>query len=139
MQKSAEPNAVEHELLCPDCGSKMKLRQSRYGLFYGCTAWPACKGTHGAHASGAPLGIPATKQVKEARIQAHSAFDQLWKSGRMKRGEAYTWLAKTMGMTKEEAHIGRFNAEQCERLQGLLRAEAIDSKAQEDRLCPINK
>jgi DNA-directed RNA polymerase subunit RPC12/RpoP len=30
---------------CPQCGSKMFLRNGRYGKFYGCSRYPMCKGT----------------------------------------------------------------------------------------------
>lgn len=29
---------------CPKCGSEMKIRKSRYGIFLGCTKYPECKG-----------------------------------------------------------------------------------------------
>ena len=31
--------------LCPDCGSTMRLRYSRFGAFFGCSQFPDCKGT----------------------------------------------------------------------------------------------
>jgi len=99
----------------------MVLRNSKYGLFYGCVEYPKCKAAHGAHEDGKPLGIPASKPTKEARIRAHDAFDQLWKGrGGMKRGDAYVWMQKAMGLTIEEAHIGRFTIEQCEQLESLV-------------------
>jgi len=102
---------------CPECGEPMILRDSKYGLFYGCTAFPQCKASHGAHKkTGQPLGIPADKMTKKARIEAHDAFDQLWKGKHMARGEAYQWMQEAMEMTEEEAHIGRFGADQCEEL-----------------------
>lgn len=30
---------------CPSCGATMVLRKGKYGLFYGCTRYPYCKGT----------------------------------------------------------------------------------------------
>jgi ssDNA-binding Zn-finger/Zn-ribbon topoisomerase 1 len=29
---------------CPKCGSRMIRRSSRYGMFYGCSRYPYCKG-----------------------------------------------------------------------------------------------
>jgi len=29
---------------CPDCGLGMKIRESKYGKFWGCTAFPMCNG-----------------------------------------------------------------------------------------------
>lgn len=94
----------------------MELRPSKFGLFYGCSTYPKCKAAHGAHPDGRPLGIPADKPTKDARIKAHEAFDQLWKSGRMRRGDAYRWLQTVLGLDKDSAHIGRFTIEQCNQL-----------------------
>lgn len=102
---------------CPECGAKMVLRNSKFGLFYGCTSFPKCKATHGAHADGQPLGIPANAKTKKARIRAHDAFDQLWKDKHMSRGDAYFWMQGAMVMTAEEAHIGRFTEDQCDELE----------------------
>lgn len=36
---------LKEEKICPDCGSPMSIRRSRFGkLFYGCTAYPKCRG-----------------------------------------------------------------------------------------------
>lgn len=101
---------------CPECGGAMVLRNSKYGLFYGCFTFPKCKATHGAHKDGKPLGIPADKKTKKARMDAHEVFDQLWKGKHMSRGDAYEWMQEAMEMSEEEAHIGRFNIDQCEEL-----------------------
>ena len=105
---------------CAECGSSMKLRTSRYGLFYGCSEYPDCSGTHGAHPDGAPLGTPATKETKRARIAAHASFDQLWKSGAMSRSAAYRWMQRAMKMTKGQAHIGKMDFDQCIKLMMLV-------------------
>lgn len=102
---------------CPECGEPMVLRNSKYGLFYGCSSFPRCKATHGAHKDGRPLGIPADKKTKKARMRAHDVFDQLWKDKHMSRPEAYEWMQEAMDMSEEEAHIGRFTEEQCDELE----------------------
>ena len=107
-------------VVCGECGSPMVLRQSRYGPFWGCTKWPECDGKHGAHEDGRPLGIPANKATKQKRIEAHEWFDSLWDDGPMKRKEAYKWMQHSMGMTPDEAHIGRFTIEQCDKLISLV-------------------
>ena len=107
---------MDDTVICADCGSLMELRRSKYGKFYGCTRYPECRGAHGAHPDGKPLGIPANLETKQARMKAHAAFDRLWKSGRMKRKQAYRWMRDVMGMKPHEAHIGKFSKEQCERL-----------------------
>ena len=36
---------LKEEKICPECGSLMAIRRSRFGkLFYGCSAYPKCKG-----------------------------------------------------------------------------------------------
>ena len=54
------------------------------------------------------------------RVAAHEAFDVLWKGGSMSRYQAYGWLANKMGLTTDEAHIGRFTAGMCRRLIALV-------------------
>lgn len=98
----------------------MVLRHSQYGYFYGCSKYPECKGTHGAYANGTPKGIPGDKETRLARMAAHDAFDALWKTYGMSRNESYRFLQRTMDMTPEEAHIGRFTKEQCAKLIALL-------------------
>lgn len=106
---------------CPECGNSMLLRSSKYGFFYGCVEFPKCKSAHGAHKkTGKPLGTPANKKTKQARIRAHDSFDQLWKGKHMGRGDAYAWMQEAMGMTEDEAHIGKFNEEQCDNLEMLV-------------------
>lgn len=114
-------------LICPKCTAPMVLRETkrfthRNGSprkFYGCTNWPECNCTHGAHPDGSPLGTPADDETKLARIAAHDAFDRLWKpelGGRCSRNKAYRVMQDLMGMTCDEAHIGKFTKEQCEEL-----------------------
>jgi len=98
----------------------MVLRESKYGLFYGCQTFPKCKATHGAHPNGEPLGVPADAETKKARISVHEAFDELWKSGEMSRGDAYTWMQEAMELEEDEAHIGMFTKSQCEDLELLV-------------------
>ena len=112
------------EVKCPECGAPMRLRMTqkfRYGdgrprRFWSCTRYPACKGIHGAHPNGEPLGIPADAETKRWRVKAHAVFDQI----DMPRKERYLHLQRLMGLSKDEAHIGRFDIEQCKRLIQLL-------------------
>jgi very-short-patch-repair endonuclease len=36
---------ISNEKHCPECGSKMILRNGRFGKFYGCSRFPYCRGT----------------------------------------------------------------------------------------------
>lgn len=119
------PPPRQHDVTCT-CGAKMVLRVAKKASgplqgksFYGCSRYPNCKVTHGAHPDGAPLGIPGDDATKAARIQAHAAFDSLWKSGAdavMRRGGAYGWLEEVLGLKPGEGHIGRFDVVTCERV-----------------------
>lgn len=44
---------------CPACGRAMMRRESNSGSFYGCTGFPACRGTR-------PLGAPASPSPARA-------------------------------------------------------------------------
>lgn len=108
----------------------MVLRNSKYGPFYGCVEYPKCKAAHGAHKdTGKPLGTPADKKTKKARIHAHDAFDQLWKDKHMSRSEAYEWMQEAMGMMEDEAHIGCFDIDQCGEL--VLKVEEYLEEAED--------
>ena len=118
------------DLPCPECGARMQLRSTprftyRDGLprqFYGCSRWPACPGSHGAHPDGSPVGVPANRETKAARMRAHAAFDALWKGGELSRADAYRWMRKALQLDAAEAHIGRFDIDLCERLVAAVAA-----------------
>ena len=109
------------DIICPECNSLMVLRETNKFTypdgtprkFYGCSNWPKCKATHSAHKDGSPLGIPANKQTKILRIEAHKTFDKLWKNKLMSREYAYAWLAEEMHINFNFCHIGMFNEDQC--------------------------
>lgn len=109
----------QDKLTCPECGAQMVLKYSgkfKVPVFYSCSQYPKCRTTHGAHPDGRALGIPANAETKKARIEAHEAFDRLWKLGGMSRGQAYAWMQQVLSLTEDEAHIGKFTTEQCVRL-----------------------
>lgn len=60
-----------------------------------------------------PLGRLANAALRKLKIQAHTAFDPLWKTGSMTRTQAYAWLADQMRLQVRETHIGYFDNEQC--------------------------
>lgn len=106
------------DLICPepDCGAPMKLRNSKYGKFYGCTNYPDCDSTHGAHPDDSPLGVPADKETRQARMRAHEAFDQLWRpiGAPYSKDQAYFEMRGMLSLKPDEAHIGMFDKERCE-------------------------
>jgi len=112
-----------YDLQCGECRvAVMRLIAGRRGLFYGCSSYPACTGTHGAHPDGSPLGNPGDARTREARKLAHDAFDMLWKAGKMSRDEAYQWLSRKLKINRSSAHISRFDVETCERVIKLAKA-----------------
>ena len=112
------PDNSTLDVRCGECGYPMELRPSRYGMFWGCTRFPACRGTHGAHPDGRPLGTPANTETKKLRIAAHEVFDATWKNGQRSRTSAYRWLAKKIKLTFADCHIGSMDADQCRRVIG---------------------
>lgn len=134
-----------HFLDCPDCGSKMQLRKSKFsnGLWYACEFYPQCKGSHGAHPDGKPLGRPADGVTKHWRIKAHDLLDPIYEcypKGRPRRHarwRAYMWVAYAMNLSMVDAHIGLFTIEQCQQLIGFIQAENYIIAPYEDEM-PLN-
>jgi len=123
-------------IICSYCGNYAKfvadggrLYQSRtnYGPVWvcePCTAWVGCHpGTTW------PLGRLANAKLRRLKIEAHKEFDPLW-SAKMRRTKcsksearsaAYAWLAKQLGISGPECHIGLFDESQCERVIEICR------------------
>lgn len=73
-----------------------------------CGAYVGChKGTD------KPLGLLADPPTRRARQKAHAAFDSIWKTGKLPRKKAYSWLADALKIKVDDCHIGRFNPSQC--------------------------
>lgn len=125
----------KHDLPCPDCGKVMNLRSDsrfkKHGIWYACQDFPRCKGSHGAHPDGSPLGKPAGRETKQWRIRAHDLLDALWrgKKATMKRSSAYRKLAEHLGIPFEECHIGSFDIEQCQKTVDFLTDEKKAKKS----------
>lgn len=110
-----------HSVICPECGAPMVLRTTtkfKYKSgsprkFYGCSRYPECQAAHGADPSGNPLGKPANKETKQARIGAHEKFDSYWKQKGLQRNQAYKLLQDIMELSPKDAHIAMFSKEQC--------------------------
>lgn len=90
-----------YELTCAECGGPMELRETmkhtyrdgRPRKFYGCSRYPACKGTVGAHPDGRPLGVPGTREVKALRHELHTLAGQIWLWGnKAQQAAMYDWI-----------------------------------------------
>ena len=113
-----------YEVICDYCNIATRLAKGseiyphRPDLsslnFYLCDSCGAYVGCHKNGDGKRPLGRVANEKLRKAKSKAHAAFDPIWKSGKMTRGAAYSALAKSMGIYKEQCHIGMFNVEQCE-------------------------
>lgn len=112
-------------LFCPDCGEPMDLIWTRTRKMYRCSRYPACRVTHAAHPDGVPVGTPADAETRKLRMQAHAEFDKLWQGPKatMLRDQAYSWMGFVMGLTREQAHIGKMDADQCRTLIAKVQKE----------------
>lgn len=91
----AEALANAPALPCPECHGSLRLRPSKHGFFYGCSRYPHCRATHGAHPDGAPKGVPGTKADRRARMLAHQEFDKLWRLPGLLKGESEGYRRKS--------------------------------------------
>lgn len=113
---------------CIECGAAANLtdgkviyphRPDLYAKrFWRCDCGAYC-GCHGMTTE--PLGNPCGPATRKARSAAHAAFDPLWKSRRLKRSEAYKWLAKAMKMHPAQCHIGMMTADQARQVVARVR------------------
>lgn len=113
-------------LVCPYCGQETEhvsdteiYKQSYGGMMYLCRDCDAYVGCHKPRPTEA-LGRVANKELREAKIQAHAYFDNLWErkmaQGLNKyhaRNKAYKWLAGEMGIDRKFCHIGMFDVAEC--------------------------
>lgn len=119
---------------CPYCGkdtewvSDTEIYSRSYGgMIYLCRDCDAYVGVH-KNEQDKSLGRLANKELREAKIQAHASFDDLWKRKIAKgfskgkaRASAYKWLSKEMGTEPEFTHIGMFDVEQCNKVVELCK------------------
>lgn len=111
---------------CPYCGAKATLHPSRYvygdtaktnGFVYVCDRYPRCDAYVSAHRkSRQPMGTLADRDLRNKRIQAHKAFDRMWKSGHMKKWQAYKWMQGVLDLDERQAHIAMFSEYMCDQL-----------------------
>jgi ssDNA-binding Zn-finger/Zn-ribbon topoisomerase 1 len=127
-ERARARTVIATDLKCADCGAALVYTErGKFGPWYACERWPECRGSHGAHPDGTPLGTPANAALRAARIRAHAAFDPLWhpgshaKRGRRRRA-AYDALRAHLGLSETDGHIGKFSTEQCEQVVAFANA-----------------
>lgn len=114
----------ETKVSCPYCQEPARLvtgkeiyshRADLHALpIYACLPCGAHVGCHPGTTR--PLGRLANAELRKAKMAAHAAFDPIWKSGQMKRKQAYRWLAEQLGIAVNDCHIGEFEADMCKRV-----------------------
>lgn len=131
-------------VICPYChGNATFLPSSEalyhgrdYGPAYACFKDAAWVGCH-PH-SERPLGRLANAELRGWKMKAHAAFDPVWiarwhtkhaldarYSKPMARGGRYRALAELLGIPREQAHIGMFSVELCQRTVELCASGAL--------------
>lgn len=90
-------------VMCPSCNvpmvlrntSKFTYRDGKPRLFYGCSNYPKCEETHGAHPDGRPLGKPAPKRIRDLRHEVHELAATIWPwDDKKARGKMYQWIKR---------------------------------------------
>lgn len=123
------------EVICPYCQQKAEFVTGQviyphrpdlhWKSYWYCFSDDAYVGCHAN--SNEPLGRLADKNLRRFKINAHKAFDRLWKTrGALSRTQAYYWLSWKMNTPKEETHIGMFDLEQCKRVIKICRDVNLD-------------
>lgn len=114
-------------LLCPYCKSETEhvtdtevYSGNGYGgMIYLCRPCGAYVGCHTNNPNLAK-GRLANKGLRDAKIEAHHYFDNLWKRKKghanKNRIAAYKWLAGEMKVIPEHCHIGMFDIDECNRV-----------------------
>jgi len=120
------------DVTCGDCGSKMVLVTGDSidrTLMYRCSR-PECRCIHAAFPNGKPVGTPADQNTRSLRCVLHRILDPLWKDRHISRNRLYKRLAKRLGMSEEDCHVGKFNAKQCTKAIQVARRLSEDLQSQ---------
>ncbi len=118
-------------VLCPYCMGPAELvggavvfphrEEFRDRKYWYCGPCGAYVGVHRTSLRHKPLGRLANAELRLWRQRAHAVIDPLWLGGVHKRTEVYERLAHSMGMTREECHIGKFDVAQCKQAISTIR------------------
>lgn len=131
--KSLKSNLLATNPVCPYCGDASILinglviyphRPDLADLsFYQCSP---CDAYVGCHKGGTePLGRLADKELRAWKSKTHKVFDPLWRSGLMKRSEAYKQLAIEMNIESKSCHVGMFSVEQCKQAYEICKSAKL--------------
>ncbi|MBD1229258.1 zinc-finger-containing protein [Xenorhabdus griffiniae] len=113
---------------CRYCNGNVAIvsHEDVYGRSYGNWPWlyicTTCRAYVGMHPfTDIPLGTLANKETRAARNSCKQYFEQIWRSGRLTRTEAYHWLAKQLEISPSQCHFGWFDTDMCERAANICR------------------
>lgn len=122
------------KVICPYCNKEARLvtgdviyphREDLYEkYFYLCSDCYAYVGCHPETEK--PLGRLADAELRKTKMFAHKFFDAIWKSGKMRRKEAYNWLADKLKIKVENCHIGMFDVETCKRVIEICNEQSLE-------------
>ena len=103
-----------NKAICVDGAHVYPLRPNLHEKhFYVCDPCDARVGCHPG--SKEPLGVIANAEHRRWKLEAHRAFDPIWKRKYKTRKKAYIWLAKELDIDIANCHIGMFSLELCKR------------------------
>ena len=116
--------------ICPYCeipaalvehGDELYPYRRDFGMLWACR----CGAYVGCHPGTIlPLGRLADAELREAKKRAHAVFDPIWQreierngaKPRSARAFTYGWLARELGISTDQCHIGWFDNAQCQRV-----------------------
>lgn len=106
--------------VCPVHGVELRHLHGRFGVYWKCPE-PDCD----VRCSGGATSTPCDQATANERARTHQLFDPLWRRGSpqkrfARRDGAYVWLARVIGLSEAETHIGAFSLEQCLRAQAAV-------------------
>lgn len=111
--------------ICRYCGGRVVFTTSSaiYGKgndnIYLCTNCNAYVGCH--RGTRHPLGKLANTVLRLKRQETHAVFDAFWTEQGWTRTQAYAWLARSMRLDADDAHIACFEMDECEQVIELCR------------------
>jgi ribosomal protein L37E len=94
-----DKNVNKNIYLCPNCGASVSA--------------------HNADCS--PMGIPANKELRKLRFDAHELLEKYANKKHLSRTQSYLWLAKKINKPYEKTHIGGFTYDECQKANKILR------------------
>jgi len=116
---------------CPYCGAKAKRVNRSFvngdmmdtESVFVCEHYPSCDAYVGCYpGTDKPLGTLADGELRSWRMRAHGSLDWTWQHGGMTRNEAYVILRDEMGLSEDEAHIGKMDIDGCKRVVDIFNA-----------------